>query len=1293
MNEESLVREAAALPIGERAAFLDAACGADSALRQRVEAALAGGERTEALWGVSASHGGAALEIPCGTLIGPYKILEQIGEGGFGIVYLAEQEQSVRRTVALKIIKPGMDTREVIARFEAERQALALMDHQNIARVLDGGATAAGRPYFVMELVKGIPITAYCNNNRLTPRERLELFVPVCHALQHAHQKGIIHRDIKPSNVLVCLYDGRPVPKVIDFGVAKAIDQRLTAKTMFTRHGQVVGTLEYMSPEQAELSQLDIDTRSDVYSLGVLLYELLTGSTPITKQQLRQAGFSEILRIIRETDPDRPSTRLSRAHDGLASISAQRRTEPAKLGALLKGELDWLVMKALEKDRTRRYESASGLARDIERYLRDEPVEACPPSVGYRLGKLVRRHRRSVVAGGVIAALLVALLFNFSVGYVRLAAARRQATNEAANARRAESDALASLQEARQQEQRARTAESAAKLDRDRALEAEMLAREQRDRAVSAEQEAQRQREREALAREDAMDALARSQFEQARAVRLAGQPGHRWIGLDLLRQAAGLRGRARSAPATGQSIDAVVSPSAPVLPAEAELRSEAVAALLASDGRAARHYPGFAHSVSYGGKFVASFVVDRDLQDAGLTITDLTAGKVVRQWKGQDARLLSGVSLSLSPDAEQLAVLSLNMHDIKLWRLRDLRLLGTLTMPSMEPATKGDDGAKTAPPRPSAGLRMVRQVAFSPDGKYLACVSAPGAAETAVLLWNLAERGSASAIGSARRLPLLSAAFSPDSRRIAFATQSDKVTVWDIAEQRAAAEITLPLPTTDGAIGFHPDGNLLAIHCQDSESRSRLLLWDIAQNREAARVDTGSVVVAAPISFTLDGKRAALVGTTGLLIVCDLPPSPHFAQRQPLRLDHGSLPQLLAWSADGALVTGGLAGLKQWELTRGDALTLLPLEWDQKPGHFGRLAFSPDGQTLVAAPWHGAEVMTFDRLSGKKLRTLASGLKHEPAFDLRYSPDGKQLVRCGLSGVVAWDAQNGNETMRLAPDTIGLSASTSIGFRKDNNLLAAGMQGGRPSVREVATGNTVWAPSSNQAAMAAVSTNGRFALTYRAFALAGDLLVPVWDLEKDQLKFTLRGPEGKGYQTLAQFSPDSRWILAVHYGGDISKSFPPGGPDTGQAGNAQPAAGSLIPSSPVRFTFGASAASIVAPDQEWIGDVWTAETGKQHLKLGGPSTVEYSVFSPDGRYLAISMRNQTIRVWDVNAGRELFDWRPVAGLNRAPFAPRDLAFTADSTSLVVPDPALPVLHTLDLTGLNKQLTDYSIGW
>jgi eukaryotic-like serine/threonine-protein kinase len=396
----------------DRAGYLDAACGADTGLRAQVEALLRSHEEAGSLLEQPLFQPGPtvdqspAVERP-GTAIGPYKLVEQIGEGGMGTVWMAQQTEPVKRLVAVKFIKAGMDSGQVIARFEAERQALALMDHPNIARVLDAGTTDAGRPYFVMDLVKGMPITKYCDEHRLTPRERLELFVPVCLAVQHAHQKGIIHRDLKPSNVQIAVYDGRPVPKVIDFGVAKATGQSLTEKTLVTGFGAIVGTLEYMSPEQAEINQLDIDTRSDIYSLGVLVYELLTGSPPFTKEALEKAGMLEMLRVIREQEPSKPSTKLSTT-EGLPTLAANRGMEPAKLTRLVRGELDWIVMKALEKDRNRRYETANGFAMDVQRYLADEAVLACPPSAGYRLRKFARKNRSALAGSAALAFLLLA---------------------------------------------------------------------------------------------------------------------------------------------------------------------------------------------------------------------------------------------------------------------------------------------------------------------------------------------------------------------------------------------------------------------------------------------------------------------------------------------------------------------------------------------------------------------------------------------------------------------------------------------------------------------------------------------------------------------------------------------------------------------------------------------------------------------------------------------------------------------------------------------------------------------
>jgi eukaryotic-like serine/threonine-protein kinase len=407
----------------ERAAFLDGACGGDAALRLRLEDLLRNHRADSFLESPGAGAlptqvmAASAIEQP-GTRIGRYKLLQEIGEGGMGAVYMAEQEEPVRRRVALKIIKLGMDSRQVVARFEAERQALALMDHPNIARVLDGGATETGRPYFVMELVQGVPITEFCDKNKLPAQERLKIFIQVCQAIQSAHQKGIIHRDIKPSNVLVTLHHGEPMPKVIDFGIAKATNQKLTEKTLFTQHATMIGTPAYMSPEQAEMSSLDVDTRTDVYALGVLLYELLTGTTPFPEKRLRSLGYGEIQRVIMNEEPERPSTRLSTmANEQKAAVAKERGEELGTLSRLLKGDLDWIVMKCLEKDRTRRYETANGLATDIGRHLQNEPVIARPPSTAYKLQKAFRRNKLVFGAATAVAVALVVGLSLAAIGW------------------------------------------------------------------------------------------------------------------------------------------------------------------------------------------------------------------------------------------------------------------------------------------------------------------------------------------------------------------------------------------------------------------------------------------------------------------------------------------------------------------------------------------------------------------------------------------------------------------------------------------------------------------------------------------------------------------------------------------------------------------------------------------------------------------------------------------------------------------------------------------------------------
>ena len=482
-SEEAIFDEARRIadPAG-RAAFLDRACQGDAAQRERLAELLSLEPLAEIFFSgvvenISAGNlaemsaeAATVLDEQIGTAIGRYKLLEKIGEGGCGVVYMAEQQKPVRRRVALKIIKLGMDTKSVIARFEAERQALAMMEHPNIARVLDAGATEMGRPFFVMELVRGFKITEYCDKNNLAMSQRLDLFIQVCHAIQHAHQKGLIHRDIKPSNILVTLHDGVPVPKVIDFGIAKAIDEPLTDKTLFTSYAQLIGTPAYMSPEQAEMSGLDIDTRSDVYSLGVLLYELLTGKTPFDGQELVKSGVDNLRRTLREQEPARPSTMVTTMQGNeLLATAERRRSEPVKLITALSGDLDWIVMKALEKDRQRRYQTANGMAMEVQRYLANEPVLARPPGRFYRLQKLVRRNKIIFAAGTAIAAALIIGLGISTVMFFR----EREARKIADDATRRETQLREAAEQGRQNEMLLRQeAES-----REKVVQAAMLLR------------------------------------------------------------------------------------------------------------------------------------------------------------------------------------------------------------------------------------------------------------------------------------------------------------------------------------------------------------------------------------------------------------------------------------------------------------------------------------------------------------------------------------------------------------------------------------------------------------------------------------------------------------------------------------------------------------------------------------------------------------------------------------------------------------------------------------------------
>ncbi len=796
----------------ERAAFLDGACGGDAALRVEMEAWL---ERSPGLNGEAGDgplEKGATEVTPTlldqtpltegpGTVIGRYKLLEQIGEGGFGVVYVAEQQEPVRRQVALKIIKLGMDTRQVVARFEAERQALALMDHPNIAKVFDAGATDSGRPFFVMELVKGIPITKYCDQEKLSTHDRLKLFIAVCQAIQHAHQKGIIHRDIKPSNILVTVQEGKPVPKVIDFGIAKATQQRLTEKTLHTQLEQLIGTPAYMSPEQAEMSGLDIDTRSDIYSLGVLLYELLTARTPFDAKELLKSGLDEMRKIIRESEPPRPSTKLSTMLDGeLTTTAKHRASEPPRLIHLVRGDLDWIVMKCLEKDRTRRYDTANGLAADLKRHLDNEPVVARPPSTAYRFQKLVRRNKLAFAAAGAVG---VALLLGIVVS-----------TWQAVRASRAQREQKRLFNEA----EAARAKEAAL---REQAVQAHIAAERNLYAAdillaFQATEKGNLGRVRRLLAAHQA-----------ARNPRLASMPkedprGWEWRylwGCSRGDELITLRGHSNSVPAAVFLNDGrtAVSASADqtvrfwnidngsLIETRAD-RGEARRAAISPDGR----------WFAIGGRFGYWSLWDAATRQPVMGRTNATGVK----------------GLAFSPDSRQVAVI--DSLSVEVWNVAEKHLLKSFSR-----GWSGDVPLNN----------FVLGIAFSPDAKKVAYAKATDE----VVIHDL-QSDNETTVGKSSHGNALSLAFRPDGRVLAWADRTG-IALWDLENQAPPRRLTNHLEQVV-CLDFSPDGKLLASASGDQTIK----LWNTG-TWEEVRTLKGHEDEVHTVRFSRDGKLLISAG------------------------------------------------------------------------------------------------------------------------------------------------------------------------------------------------------------------------------------------------------------------------------------------------------------------------------------------------------------------------------------------------------------------------------------------------
>jgi WD40 repeat protein/serine/threonine protein kinase len=1221
------------------------------------------------------------------------------------VVYMAEQTEPVERRVALKIIKPGMDTRQVIGRFEAERHALAMMDHPNIARVLDAGTTGeretrdqgsgarerlgdpsslapdpgppapdlsplapAGRPYFVMELVKGVPITQYCDEHHLTPQQRLELFVPVCRAVQHAHQKGIIHRDIKPTNVLVAEYDDRPVPKIIDFGVAKAIQQPLSERTVFTQLGQVVGTIDYMSPEQAKLNEFDVDTRTDVYSLGVLLYELLTGETPLDRERLRAAAFDELLRIIREEEPPKPSHRLSSSHS-LPLIAANRQTEPRKLSTLVRGELDWIVMKALEKDRARRYETANALAADVAHYLADEPVVACPPSAAYRFKKFARRNKGLLATAALILAVLLA--------------AAVVSTSQAIRATKAERAAAERL-----------VAEQGALLEKSRHL--------------------------------------WRSYVNEAAALRRTRRAGHRFESLDRLRKAAGMLAELRLPEASTlelrnewiacSALPVDVRPGEEVLTGAAVLEVDAgLQYCLCRDAQGAVHLHRFAD-----GKKVDWLAAHEDFALAGWASKFSPNGRFLaarsrsdfyRIWDLDERRIIKDIpmasgmyAVAFTPDSRAVAY----GHEDKRIYLVDL-------------TTGAQLGALPA------GPALPRRLCFSPDGRRLAVVF-DGIREVHI---RDAQTGETNALE--HPAPIALASWSFDGRLLAVSCDDFNIYVWDTGTWQPRA-ILRGHQWGGVVVAFWPQSYRLFSGSWDGTRR----LWDASTGLELLQMSSvGWIVGFSPderqiVCQAPQGARLCEVSTSqtcrllsisahgyaqrysvafhpgGRLLACASGMGVHFWD---LAGDHETavLPIVACGGAvihpiDGSLITSGSRGLHRWPLeadATGQGVHLGPSEplATTITHSTHRLCLSPDGRFLAAQS--GAGVIWCDLQTGQaKVSSFAPDLTGFVSI----SPDGRWVGTGAGDGFMLWDTQSDQDAAtNLWPeaqlfwavfDATGqwLCASTreacriyqvgtwDIVHRIAGNDRAAGEEthfgpaaftpDSRMLAVRCALGSVRLLDTATWAELATLEPFEPRTIVALAFSPDGSLLAvttlnhgvqlwdlrqirrelgplgldwdmapyppPSWDASDEPLQITGL-PESTGELTCFQkhawtiwrvaFAPDDRTALSLG-GPDVLLWEVPSGKvlhrfsEYGDSKEKGARCGSFFPG-------GTRGDRIVVGGHDGAVRVLDFRTGQQVKRFQAPGPVTDLAVSPDGRRILMGTSDGTAIVWDPQEDRE----------------------------------------------------------
>jgi WD40 repeat protein/serine/threonine protein kinase len=1166
-------------PAADRAAYLDEACGRDPELRRRVEQFLRAQAEIGSFLEAPAARPVLTIDAPVsegpGTVIGPYKLLEQIGEGGFGIVFMAEQQQPVRRKVALKVLKPGMDTRQVVARFEAERQALALMDHPHIAHILDGGATASGRPYFVMELVRGVPITAFCDQNHLPVRARLDLFVHVCQAVQHAHTKGVIHRDLKPSNVLVTLHDDRPVVKVIDFGIAKATGQQLTEKTLFTNFAQMVGTPLYMSPEQAQMSGLDIDTRTDIYALGVLLYELLTGTTPFEGARLRQAGYDEIRRIIREEEPAKPSTRISTLGQAAATVSGNRRSDPKQLGQLMRGELDWIVMKALEKDRTRRYETANALARDVERYLADEPVEACPPTTGYKLRKLARKHQKLLTTAAAFVTLLVMGVVASGWQAVRATQAEAVANANAVRAQAKEQEATQQRDEAQQ------------KRDEIRALNEKLQATQARLRSILYTAHvnlAKHAWDEGAISRVLELLEEQRPKPGEPDLRRFEWHYLHRLYYSDLLLTLKGHK----------DSVENVI---------------------FSPDGKRLVSYNG-------GGTYDTGLRTEPELKvwdvQTGQGLFSLKGGNGCVAWSPDGQRLAATFGSLVHPPGEVKVwdaqtgqeLLSLKGHTGGAWSMAfspDGKRLGSAAFDGMVKVWDAQTGQELLSfPGHTAS---VSSVVFSPDGKRLATASGGWDKQKKLVrgdvkVWD-ATTGQELLLLKGHTGFVKSVVFSPDGKRLGSVSygwdvnQSTSVPrelkVWDA---QTGQELLSLKDMGSGCPGiFSPDFKHVAAVVGQWKA-PRIKVWDVQTGQEVFTLQ-GHTAFVESLAFSPDSKHLASGSGDRTILIVDV------QRGQQIRTLKGHTSYWsVAFSPDGKrLASGGDGGtVAVWNAQKdSDTLTL----------QGSRVAFSPDFRRLASAT-ADKTVRVWDAQTGQEIRALKG---HTGSVcSMAFSPDGKRLASVDLGPVPyhearvpfvvkVWDEQNGQELLSLQGQTGAKDwRRPSVAFSPDGKRLACA-GGGEGKVWDAQTGQELL-----------TFKGGGFSVAFspdgKRLASPAWETVKVWDAQTGQELFTLQGGGS------VAFSPDGKRLASDEKVWDAQT----GKELLSLKGHA---------SSVYSVVFSPDGTRLAGVSEDNTVTVWDAQTGQETLALKGPADVVKVAFSPDGHRLACASDDGTVKFYD----------------------------------------------------------------